>query len=175
LRAFCRALGRQSINLSPYLNFYHRLGPTLLLCTLEHPSHFTTPSPPLALTNVWIKTTQTCHAVAWHGLIVPSSHLAISSMPHRVKRLPLTSLDELMPALDRDQAHTRQNASAQTRPGLAHAAPERAWHSLWTRQSVTSPRVIASPQPSRSPPVDASPHRDTPGHARWPAGTPQTT
>ncbi|KAK1613576.1 hypothetical protein QYE76_019093 [Lolium multiflorum] len=43
------------------------------------------------------------------------------------------------------------------------------------RPERDEPRVIASPQPSRSPPVDASPHRDTPGHARWPAGTPQTT
>jgi hypothetical protein len=111
----------------------------LLLCTLESPSHFTTPSTPLAFGHSLFKSPQTCHAVAWHGLTMPSPSPFTSGLHHHAHWIPLTSLDALVPSLDREQAHTRQNASAQTRPGLAHAAPERAWHSLWTRQSVTSP------------------------------------
>ncbi|KAK1607912.1 hypothetical protein QYE76_031585 [Lolium multiflorum] len=49
---------------------------------------------------------------------MPSPHLVESSTHHHVWQLPLTSLDTLMPSLDRDRARTRQHTSAQTRPGV---------------------------------------------------------
>jgi hypothetical protein len=82
-----------------------------------------------------ITSSKPCHAVAWHATTMPPSPLAISGPHHRVNPLPLTSLDTLVHSLDQDRACTRQHTRAQWRPEHAHAAPERAWHPLWTRQS----------------------------------------
>jgi hypothetical protein len=79
---------------------------------------------------------------------MPPLPLATSGSNPHVHWLPLTSLDTLMPSLDRDRARTRQHTSAQTRPELAHAAPERAWRSPWTRQSALTPTSLRHLDPS---------------------------
>jgi hypothetical protein len=114
-----------------------------------------------------------CRGMAW-------PHHAISSPGHLQPEPPCPLASPHSPGHARTipwstrRTHTPETA----RPVTPRQRPCRArarMASTLDAQSVTTPRVLASPQPSRSPPVDASPHRDTPGHARWPAGTPQVT
>ena len=110
------------------------------------------PCPPHAIT------------VSDHLWPAPPCHFSSSYSPD-----PAQAMTRRIPALETPE-HARPVA-----PRHARASPERAWHSPWTRQSVTNADALASPQPSLSAPVDARRHAEAPRHGHLPAGTPQST
>jgi hypothetical protein len=105
---------------------------------------------------------------------------AISSPGHLQPEPPCPLASPHSPGHTQPQPRRKQapETSAHTRPDVprhAHVAPVRAWRTHWTPRSVTTPHASASPPPSLSAPVDVQRHTAPPGHARWPAGTPQVT
>ncbi|KAK1610539.1 hypothetical protein QYE76_034212 [Lolium multiflorum] len=93
-------------------------------------------------------------AVAWHGIIMPSSSLVPSGLHLHVLDIPLPLLDQPVPSFDQGNACTRQHRRAQNAP----ATPCRAWS---PRQSAPghhlAPSTQCSPRPLLSP--AASPRR----------------
>jgi hypothetical protein len=119
--------------------------------------------------------TKAGHAVAWQG----HPH-AISSPGHLQPEPPCPLASPHSPGHAQPQPRRKQapETSAHTRPDTPRTRPCRARARLaptLDAQSVTTPHASASPPPSLSAPVDVQRHTAPPGHARWPAGTPQVT